>query len=354
MKKRRCAVVGATGIVGQTFLRLLHDHPYFTVAAICASETRIGEKLGQSIPFLQESLPSEILNMSLSGMCIDGLKQEGISIVFSALPADIAKPFESAAAEAGLGVFSNASAHRMDKSVPILIPEVNSEHLALIKTQSWNGSSGGFIVTNANCTTTGLCVALAPISDLGIEELIVSSYQALSGAGYPGHAALEMSANCIPHIPKEEEKVRIETKKIFGTFARDGIKPSNWAVFPHCVRVSTPVGHLISVHAKIAKRADVKTIAERFRKFKPPNRISQLPSSPYQAVLLRDEPDRPQPRLDSAAGEPERARGMAVSVGRLSVSGKIIRFVALSHNLIRGAAGGSILNAELLYREGWL
>ena len=355
MKKIRCAVAGVTGIVGQNFIRLLHNHPNFELASICASDARIGQEFGKTIPFVQTPLPTDILRMPLDAMDIDTLRKREIAVVFSALPADIANSFENQAANAGLAIFSNASAHRMDPDVPILIPEINADHLQLVKIQKKRFAKGGFIVTNANCTTTGLCLAVAPLLDLEVYELVVASYQALSGAGYPGYSAMEMSANCIPYIAGEEKKVEIEVEKIFGKLYKNTIiQPVDWNIFPHCVRVPSIVGHLISVHVVGERELPYSAIEYRFKNFKPCKKALGLPSSPYQPIIFLEEANRPQPRLDVDAGEPARARGMAVSVGRLTVLGPVIRFFTLSHNLVRGAAGGSVLNAELAFREGLL
>ena len=354
MKKIRCAIAGATGIVGQNFIRLLHNHPNFELASICAGDARIGQEFGKTIPFVQTPLPTDILRMPLDAMDIETLRKREIAVVFSALPADIANSFEIQAANAGLAVFSNASAHRMDADVPILIPEINADHLQLVELQKKRFTNGGFIVTNANCTTTGLVLALAPLLDLDLYEIVIASYQALSGAGYPGYSAMEMSANCIPYIAGEEKKVEIEVEKIFGKIYKNTIQPVDWNIAAHCVRVPTIVGHLISVHAIGERELPHSAIEYRFQNFKPGKSVLGLPTAPVQPILLLNEPDRPQPRLDVNAGEPARARGMAISVGRLTVLGPIIRFITLSHNLIRGAAGGSILNAELALREGLL
>jgi len=354
MSKIRCAVAGATGVVGQTFLQLLYDHPKFELVSICASEARIGKKLGESLTFSMAPLPKDFLHMPLQSMEIDTLKQNDVSVLFSALPSDTAGAFETEAADAGVAVFSNAASHRMDADVPILIPEINADHLKLVEHQKTKKLNGGFIVTNANCTTTGLVMALDPIVDMGFKELVIASYQALSGAGYPGYAVMEMSANCIPYIAGEEKKVEIEVAKIFGKRINGEIAPVEWNIFPHCVRVPTIVGHLISVHVVLEKDTELDIIEKRFKQYLPGENVLGLHTAPIRPIYFLDEVNRPQPRLDVNLGEPARAQGMAISVGRLTVQGPIIRFITLSHNLIRGAAGGSIINAELAVREGLL
>lgn len=354
MKRIPCAVAGATGIVGQTFLKLLEGHPLFEPVALCASGKREGKALGTALPFRAHRLPESFLALRLDRLDAGLLRSRGARIVFSALPSAVAGSFESEARSAGLAVFSNTSAHRMDPSVPLMIPEINADHIALLEEQTGGKRKEGFIVTNANCTSTGLCLALAPIRDCGIRKLVVATYQALSGAGYPGPAALEMSGNCIPFIPGEEEKVQTETKKIFGRRKGGDLLLPDWEIFAHCVRVPTPVGHLLSVHAELEEPVDPDTLRALYADFSPDRRLMKLPTAVRQPVLLAREEAGPQPRCDAHAGDSPRSGGMAVTVGRLGVRGNVVRFFTLSNNLVRGAAGGSILNAELLYREGWL
>jgi len=295
-----------------------------------------------------------MMDLHLDEVDIIKLKEKEISVIFSALPANIAEKFERKAAANGIAIFSNACAHRMNQLVPILIPEINYEHIQLVNKQRAKLSQDGFIVTNANCTTTGLCLSLAPLEILDIDEIVVSSYQALSGAGIPGHSALEMGANCIPFISGEEEKMILETNKIFGKQQNGSIISAQWNIYPHCVRVPTPVGHLLSVHVKVKKETELSTIVDLFQNYMPHYNITNLPTAPLSPILLLDEAKRPQPRLDAGAGTPSRASGMAITVGRLNSVKSIIRFVTLSNNLIRGAAGGSILNAELAFQEDLL
>ncbi len=343
-----CAVCGATGVVGQQFLNLLNQHPFLRVEAVCASESRTGQTLSQIQPHIASSLPSALQELTFDPLDADVLLKKGIQVIFSALPADIAYQFESDAANAGLYVFSNAGAHRMNDDVPILIPEANASHLELVRQQK----SEGFIVTNANCTTTGLVMSLLPLLDLNIRRLIVSSYQAMSGAGYPGLSALDMSSNVIPYIANEEKKMVLETTKILGNLDGAQIAPLPCAVDSHCVRVPTVTGHLLSVHAEIEHSISQKDLLHWIDAYRAPEAVQGLPTAPERPVILSRDPMRPQPRLDVMAGEPERARGMAVTIGRPVVqNGHEVRYLSLSHNLIRGAAGGSVLNAELAYRE---
>lgn len=352
MAKIKTAVLGATGIVGQHFLKLLVDHPYFDLAAICASDARAGLSLKEVKPLIPDGIPPVFADMVFDPLNLDLLAQKGVEIVFSALPADIATNLEKEAATKGIKVFSNAGSYRMDAQVPILIPELNYQHLQLVKAQQ--KETRGFIVTNANCTTTGLVVALAPLVPFGIKRLIVASYQAISGAGYPGQAGLDVLGNVIPFISGEEPKVRKECAKIMGKLNGSAIEPTDWEIHAHCFRVPTVVGHLVSVHVEVSQDVEYQDVVQRFCTFLPPKQVAGLPTAPLRPILLNMESTRPQPRLDVDAGEPVRAKGMAVTVGRLETSGKIVRFAALSNNLVRGAAGGSVLNAELAYRENLL
>ena len=349
MRKIRCAVLGATGVVGQHFLKLLVDHPYFELVAICASDARAGQKLHTAREHVPGGLPKSFSHLEFDPIDVAILKNKKVDIVFSALPADVAQTIEKEAAKNGINVFSNASAYRMDSQVPILIPEVNHEHIDLIKAQK--KETPGFIITNANCTTTGLAMALAPIQPLGIKKLIMASYQAISGAGYPGLPTMDILTNVIPYIGGEEPKVLAECAKIFGKCDSDVIKDADWEIHAHCVRVQTIVGHLISVHLELEKEVKYEEVLNLIKSYKAPEKVAGLPTAPVEPVLYTDVPTRPQPMLDINAGDPQRAAGMAVTIGRLEVKGNIVRFLTLSNNLVRGAAGGSILNAELAYQE---
>jgi aspartate-semialdehyde dehydrogenase len=349
MEKVQCAVLGATGVVGQHFLRLLADHPFFSLKAVSASEARAGQLLGEVKPLIAEGIPAEFAALVFDPMDMKLLAQKGVKVAFSALPADIAQDVEKAAVENGIYVFSNASAYRMDPSVPIMVPEINAEHLGMAIQQKQ--SAIAFIITNANCTATGLTLALLPMLSLGFKKLVVSSYQAISGAGYPGVPAMDIYNNVIPYINNEEPKLVSETKKIFGTFDGKKLVHRDWEIYAHCIRVPTLVGHFISVHLELEKETDYDTVAGLCKNFQQKEELVDLPTAPNQPVLFTEDRFRPQPKMDVDAGEPIRARGMAVTIGRLAVEKKIVRFVTLSNNLVRGAAGGSVLNAELAFRQ---
>ena len=350
MEKVKCAVLGATGVVGQNFLRLLVDHPYFELAAICASESRVGQRLDTAKEQIEGGIPDAFADLLFDPIDVHVLESKEIKVAFSALPADVAKNVEKEAAACGIKVFSNAGAYRMDKDVPILIPEINYPHLDLVKEQN----TRGFIVTNANCTTTGLTMAILPILPFGIKKMVVASYQAISGAGYPGLSALDILGNVIPYISNEEPKLVRECKKICGVFNGSSVEPTAWDVHAHCIRVQTTVGHLISLHIELESDTSLEAVKDAILHFRAPKEVAGLPTTPDQPVYFTEEQDRPQPRYDVMLGTPKRAEGMAVTIGRLQVEKNIIRFVTLSNNLVRGAAGGSVLNAELAFRKGML
>lgn len=352
MEKIRCAVLGATGVVGQHFLKLLVDHPYFELVAVSASDARAGMKLGDVKPLIKDGIPACFANLVFDPMDMNILADRKVRIAFSALPADIAKKVEKEAAAKGIRVFSNASAYRMDPQVPILIPEVNAEHLNLIEQQ--RKETEGYIVTNANCTTTGLAMALLPIVQFGIKKMIVASYQAISGAGYPGLSAMDIMGNVIPFIKGEEPKMRLECRKIFGAYNGATIDDREWEIHAHCVRVPTMIGHLISVHAEVEQDVTQEQVVQAIEDYRSPQEVSGLPTAPEYPVLYTSVPTRPQPGMDVDAGDTPRSKGMAVTIGRLEVEKNLIRFITLSNNLVRGAAGGSVLNAELAYRRNLL
>lgn len=334
--RKKVAILGATGLVGQRFVQLLANHPIFELTAVAASDASAGSRY-ESVGHwhLDSPIPKSVANMVVQ-RCEPTLDCE---YVFSALLSDVAGPIESAFAEAGYVVFSNASSHRMDKDVPLLIPEVNLEHLKLTRFQKTRGK----IITNPNCSTIGLTMALKPIADeFGITQVSVVSMQAVSGAGYPGVSAIDILDNVIPHIKNEEEKLSTEPRKILGTFVEDHIKPASFNITAQCNRVAVKDGHMLSVFVNTQKRISLDSIVEAFGNFNPLEDMA-LPSRPERPVVLLRAPDAPQPRLHRNLGN-----GMTVSVGRLvQTSETSIRFVALVHNTIRGAAGCAVLNAEV-------
>ena len=356
MAKIQVGILGATGMVGQWFARCLEDHPWFELCALAASERSAGGIYGDIVKWNADGeMPAEVRRQPVIPIDPKLFSDLGVKVLFSALPADQALVSEKMLAEDGFKVFSNAAAYRMDPQKPILIPEVNADHIHQIKRQATRKSSGGFIITNANCTTTGLVVALRPIQDsFGIRSLVMSSYQALSGAGYPGVPSMDIAGNVIPYIPKEDEKVEQETKQILGLLAGNGtVRPAPFEVIASCSRVAVRYGHLETAVVELKKDFDEKQVRRAFRDFRW-EFSGKLPTAPRRPIIVRDEPDRPQPRVDCDAGSPERARGMAVSVGRIRKFGKKLRFYLLSHNTVRGAAGASVLNAEYAKKLGYI
>lgn len=353
MSRVPVAVLGATGNIGQRFVSLLQDHPVFELAALCSSERKVGGRLAAHWRLDDAPLDPGAGAMELRPIDAKALAREGVVAAFSALPAEIATDVEAEAARAGIRVFSNASSHRMSPDVPLLVPEVNPDHIALVERQATR-KGGGFLTTNPNCSITGLVLALKPLVDaFEFSEVHVATYQALSGAGYPGVPSLDIVGNVVPFIENEEDKMRREAKKILGTWS-DGVVPSPLEVWPTCVRVPVREGHLEAVSIPLEEDAEAEDVARALSSFRGEPQRHRLPTAPKEPILVRSEPNRPQPLLDVNAGEPARARGMAATVGRIRVVGRNLRFVVLSHNTVRGGAGGSVLNAELAHRRGYL
>jgi aspartate-semialdehyde dehydrogenase len=348
MKKYRVGILGATGMVGQRFIQLLENHPQFEVTAVAASDRSQGKtyrdactwRLSSEMPNAVRSLPVQSPQPPLD-----------CDLVFSSLPGDIARETEGSFATAGYPVISNSSAFRMDDDVPLLIPEVNHQHLDLLARQRQRNTSGGFIVTNPNCSTIMIALALAPLhAAFGITSTVATTLQALSGAGYPGVASLDIIDNVLPHISGEEEKIETETTKILGRFVNDAIEPAPMAVSAQCHRVNVADGHMAAVRVNFTRKPELPELHEALSSFRSLPQELGLHSAPAKPIVVRDELDRPQPRLDRDAGN-----GMTITVGRLREDTVLdYRFVVLSHNTIRGAAGAAILNAELLIALGQL
>jgi len=341
-------ILGATGMVGQRFIQLLESHPWFQVAWVAASERSYDRLYGEAANWrMKTPLPPRVAGMKLSAADPAGAPK----IVFAALDADIARELEPRFAQAGCAVVSNSSAWRMHPTVPLVIPEVNPDHISLIERQEWRKRAGGFIVTNSNCSAMGLALALAPLHrTFGIESLIVVTMQAVSGAGYPGVASLDILGNVIPFVRNEEEKMPPETLKILGRLRGSKVEPAGFAMSAHCNRVAVEDGHTESVSLKFRKKAPAERIIAAWRDFRAPAAVAKLPSAPPEPIVYDDRPDRPQPRFDV-----DRGHGMTVTCGRLRPCGVFDwKFTVLSHNTIRGAAGAAIFNAELLKKEGYL
>jgi len=345
-EKHKVAVLGCTGIVGQQFIRMLDGHPFFETAALCSSRKSAGKKYRDATDWaISGRLPAAVENMEITEPEPDALARHGVGIVFSALPSETALNLERRMVKDGFFVFSNAGAHRMNASTPIVIPEVNPEHMSLAGIQASRG--GGFIVTNSNCTTAGLVMALKPLMPFGLQSITVTTYQALSGAGRNGIAALSIVDNVVPFIRNEEEKMERETKKILGSLERDRIREAPVEINASCCRVPTRDGHLESVVVELKDDAGCEDVSRAFHGFSGLPQQLDLPSAPHKPVIVSGREDRPQPLLDRDAGFPDRVKGMAVTVGRIRKKGEKINFFLLVHNTIRGAAGTCILNAEM-------
>ncbi|UCC92788.1 MAG: aspartate-semialdehyde dehydrogenase [Thermoplasmata archaeon] len=349
MGKIPCAVLGASGLVGSRFIKSLHDHPWFSMEILAGSEGSAGSTLRKASAAARGlELGNGVLDQVLVPPDPDAIVDAGIRVAFSSMPASVAGPVETRLAQRGVAVFSNARSHRYDPHVPILVPEVNPTHMGLLG-EAETVFGGGFIVCNSNCTTAGVVMALAPLMRWGIEDVTVASYQALSGAGLPGPSAIHMVGNVLPHIDGEEPKMVIETQKILGSFKDKDVHPAQFIMHPTCVRVPTAHGHLLVLQVRIAEELDESDIRRALHNFNGVPQQLDLPTAPQRPIIVRPEDDRPQPALDIDAGGPGRTEGMSVSIGRLRVEGDRIRMVALVHNLVRGAAGGSVLNAELAH-----
>ena len=348
-RKLRVGILGATGVVGQRFIQLLEDHPQFEVAALAASGRSLGKTYAEACTW---RLPGEMPERVKTIVVQSPAPPLDCDFVFSSLPGEIAGAAEESFALAGFPVITNSSPHRMDPDVPLLIPEVNPEHLELIASQRVAHRYGhGYIVTNPNCSTIVIAMALAPLHrEFGVESCIATTLQAISGAGYPGVAALDITGNVLPFIGGEEEKIESETVKILGRVDGATIKGAEMSVSAQCNRVNVIDGHLASIRVKLARTASIDEVRAALASFSSLPQELKLRSAPARPIIVRDEVDRPQPRLDRDAGN-----GMSVTVGRIASDNVLdYRFVALGHNTIRGAAGAAILNAELLVARGYL
>ena len=348
MHSLRVGILGATGLVGQRLVECLVDHPWFHVAAVAASERSVGQRYARATSWrLSERPPDGVADLEVRRCEPRAL--DDCDVVLSALDTAVARELEPRFAEAGFPVISNSSAFRQDEAVPLVVPEVNPDHLGLLGEPG--GARRGFIVTNPNCSVTGLVVALAPLHrDFGVRRVVVTTMQALSGAGVEGPRALDVLDNVIPHIPGEEEKIESELGKILGRLESGRVRRAEIAVSAHCNRVATLDGHLEAVSVGLERRASLEELTRSLASFRSPLAGEGLPSAENAPIIVRSEPDRPQPRLDRECGG-----GMTVVVGRVRPCNVLdFRLLVLSHNAVRGAAGGTLLNAELLAARGWL
>ena len=334
-------VLGATGAVGQRLIRLLENHPWFRLGEACGSTASAGKTLAERIGAGADGLSSATAGLRLQ----DPGGPWSSSILLSALPSGPAKELEVQLAEAGHLVVSNASSHRMGETVPLIIPEVNGNHLDLLPAQPWKGA----LITNPNCAAVGLVMGLAPLHEaFGVESVITTSFQAISGAGLPGPPAASLVDNVIPFIGGEEHKLTCEPQKILGTVTPEGLEPAAFPVSASCTRVPVLDGHLMAVSVALTGQPSIESVTAALHEYRGLDMCRDLPSSPERPLQVLTEDDRPQPRLDRDLGE-----GMTVSVGRIRPCEVLdTKFFVLSHNLVRGAAGAALLNAELCHAQG--
>jgi len=348
-RKIPVGILGATGTVGQRFIQLLDEHPWFEITWLAASDRSAGKPYSEAAKWnLAMPIPAKIAAMKVSAAVPDSSTPK---LVFAALDAAAALQIEAAFAAAGHAVVSNSSAFRMAEDVPLVIPEVNGDHVPLIKTQKWYKENGGFMVTNPNCSTIGLVLALAPLHHrFGIDKIFVATMQAISGAGYPGVASMDILGNVIPYIAKEEDKMEAESRKLLGSLNSTHVHLADLRLSAHCNRVAVEDGHTESVSLKLRKPAQAEEIIAAWNEFHCLPQKLKLPTAPEQPVIYDPAPDRPQPRLDR-----DRGRGMSAVVGRLRPCNIFDwKFTVLSHNTIRGAAGAAVLNGELLKAQGYI
>lgn len=352
------AILGATGAVGARFVQLLHNHPTFQIVALTASDRSEGKRYADAVHWVIEGeLPKAVRDMTLLATDPDAVLRAApdVRAVFSALPNEIAATAEPAFAQAGILVFSNASHYRMAPDVPLVIPEVNAEHLGLLHHQRRVRGWQGGIVCNTNCTVSGPAMTLRPLHDaFGVRRVFCVSMQAISGAGYPGVPSLDITDNVLPYIKNEEEKLEAEARKLLGRLNGNVIHEAGFGLSAHCNRVPVIDGHMVTMSVETERPITPEDAVRVMREFHC-EQVAGLPTAPDCPIVLREEPDRPQPRRDRLAGSP--IGGMSVVVGRVRREPLFgdygVKFVTLAHNTIRGAAGGSVLNAELAWRMGF-
>jgi aspartate-semialdehyde dehydrogenase len=340
-------ILGATGMVGQHFVKFLQNHPWFEITWMGASDRSAGKPYREATSWrLDGAMPAGVQHIQVS----ECKPKNAPRLVFSAMDASVATEIERDFAQSGHVIVSNSRNHRMEPDVPLLIPEVNPDHLKIIPQQQRQRGWSGQIATNPNCSTIVLAMALAPLKQFGITRVVATTMQAISGAGYPGVPSMDINANVIPFIGGEEEKMQQETQKILGDFTGDALRPLSAKVSAHCNRVPVVDGHTVATSVEFERKPGKDDMIRAFVNYRSVPQERKLPSAPPQPIIYMEENDRPQPRRDV-----ERERGMAVFIGRLRECPVLdYKFVALGHNTIRGAAGAAVLNAELMYTEGLL
>ena len=351
MKKLRAALLGSTGAVGQRYVSMLRDHPLIELEVLMGGKSA-GHSYGRSAHWLHpDAIPEETARKRILASAPESAK--GCDVVFSALPAVAAAAIEEKFARSGFNVISEASAHRMDGDVPLMIPEVNPEHLGILQVQKRRRKWKGSLVTTPNCTATGLAIVMKPLVALGLDRAVVTSMQAVSGAGFPGVPSLLIMENVIPFIKNEEEKVAAESKKILGSKSDGGVRASGVEIAISCNRVPVIDGHMETFYGEFQGEVEPEEVTDSLNSFRGLPQKLRLPSAPEKPIIVRTEPDRPQPRLDRLSGS---VPGMSVVVGRVrkGMGDRSIQLTLLSHNTVRGAAGTAILTAELMRSQGYL
>lgn len=342
------AILGATGNVGQRFIQLLENHPWFRVSELVASERSAGKKYEDATVWrLGDDMPEGVRGLTVQSYDSD-LQSP---LAFSSLPSEVAADIEARLAAQGTAVVSNTATHRMDEDVPLMLPELNPEHLDVIKTQQANRGWKGFITTNSNCSTMHLALTLKPLQDaFGLKKVLVTTLQAVSGAGYPGVPSLDMIDNIVPYIGGEEEKMESEAMKMLGNFSNGTFQDADFVLSAHCNRVPVRDGHTECASVELGSNPSVDEVIEAFESFRGLPQELELPSAPKRPIVVRREDNRPQPALDR-----DTERGMASVVGRVRPCPILgLKYVVLGHNTVRGAAGAGVLNAELLKAQGLL